>query len=253
MLTYPLNESQPMFLLTLVDRYGYPVTGVTTPTVKIVRLSGATPTVTALTEGVDFEWHELTDGSVFKGTYAVVLTTDPDPDPVDTVGIVRLCAYKTDFDTAYGQVTFRVVNESSLLDEVLPDGKPALGTVAEALKAARASVAGTREGRDGVERLHDTDRATVIFTRTANQRADNEPITKLTEAGDRLVRAGVGDIVIEGLPATNAIGVTATVGDIVIEGNTATAAIDDPITGSCTAPGDIEIEGNTASYNWSAP
>ena len=107
-MSYEANAANPVFLVQLLDADGYPVTGVTSPTVYLAKSQGADNTTVQWVATTDFTWHELTSGESFKGMYKLRQVTSPNIDAVDTKGHCALHIYKTDVLTASGIVRFRV-------------------------------------------------------------------------------------------------------------------------------------------------
>ncbi len=184
---YAKNTANPVFLVPLVDQYGNPVTGVTSPTVHLSTDQGANSTVVQWVENTDFTWHELTDGAKLKGWYKLRQVDNPNVSAVGVVGICVLSAYKTDHDTAAGSVAYQVENQSAsgplpeavadaVWDETIADHDSA-GTTGEDLHLAKAMLANKREHTiaTGVDVVKDNDGTTTLRTMTPS--SDGETIT----------------------------------------------------------------------------
>ncbi len=112
-MSYPKDQASPVFLVRLVDEYGDPVTGVTAPTVKLSKSQAADTTTVTWVETTDFTWHELTGGDSLKGWYKLRQVDSPNVDAVDTAGACALSVYKTDYDTAAGELVYQVEDQSA--------------------------------------------------------------------------------------------------------------------------------------------
>ncbi|MCK4659158.1 MAG: hypothetical protein KAV82_06510, partial [Phycisphaerae bacterium] len=110
---YAKNISNPVFLVPLVDQYGAPVTGVTSPTVYLSKDQGANATIVQWVETTDFTWHELTSNETCKGLYKLRQVDNPNVNAVSVEGACLLSVYKTDHDTAAGSVAYQVEDQSA--------------------------------------------------------------------------------------------------------------------------------------------
>jgi len=174
---YTKDQSNPVFLVALVDEYGAPVTGVTGPTVTLSKSQAANGTTVIWVETTDFTWHELTDGEKFKGVYKLRQADSPNVDAVDTEGKSALSVYKTDHDTAAGGLVYQVEDSSggssaaaiadAVWDEAIADHESA-GTYGEELHLAKAMLANKREHTvaTGVDVVKDNDGTTTLRTMT---------------------------------------------------------------------------------------
>lgn len=112
-MSYAKDQANAVFLVKLVDQYGDPVTGITAPTVKLSKSQGADTITITWVETTDFTWHELTSGDHCKGCYKLRQVDSPNVDAVDTAGACLLTVYKTDYDTAVGELAYRVEDRSA--------------------------------------------------------------------------------------------------------------------------------------------
>jgi hypothetical protein len=191
-MTYPKDQTNPVFILPLVDQYGNPVTGVTAPTVYLSRTQLANGALVPWVQGPDFTWHELTNGEAFKGVYKLRQTDSPTVSGVGVVGVCALSVYSTDHDTAAGLVVYQVgeppaagPSPAAVADAVWDEavaGHTAAGTYGEELHVAKAMLANRREHTvpTGVDVVKDNDGTTTLRTLTPRDGGDTiivEPTT----------------------------------------------------------------------------
>lgn len=186
---YTKNQSNPIFLVPLVDQYGNPVTGVTSPTVYVARDQGGNGTIVQWVENTDFTWHELTSGQKCKGWYKLRQVDNPNVDAVSVAGVCLLSVYKTDHDTAAGALVYQVEDRSAsgplpgaIADAVWDEGladHDATGTAGEELHVSKAMVGNKRTHTiaTGVDVIKDNDGTTTLRTMTPSDGGDSITVT----------------------------------------------------------------------------
>ena len=186
---YAKNQSNPVFLVPLVDQYGNPVTGVTSPTVYLSLSQGPDVTIQQWVKDTDFSWNELTSGDICKGWYKLRQLDNPSVSAVSAEGTCLLSVHETDHDTAAGSVIYQVEDRSAsgplpgavadaVWDESLADHDTA-GTAGEELHLAKAMAANKRIHTiaTGVDVIKDNDGTTTLRTMTPSDGGDTIIVT----------------------------------------------------------------------------
>lgn len=150
---YQKDSDNPVFYVRLVDQFGVPVAGVTSPTVTLSKSQAADGTTVTWVEDTDFTWHELTDNEKLKGVYKLRQKDSPNVSAVDTVGQCVLDVYKTDAATAHGVAAYQV---NTLLTDV---------------HLTRAALVNQRQHTidTGVDVIKDDDGTTTLVTLTPSE------------------------------------------------------------------------------------
>ncbi|MCP4590806.1 MAG: hypothetical protein GY842_08675 [bacterium] len=187
-MSYPMGQSNAVFLIPLVDEYGAPVVGVTSPAVRLSRAQLIVGTTLEMVEDVDYTWRELTNGEAFKGVYKLRQTDSPNVSAVDTEGTCAISVYQTDHDTAAGVVVYQVraavesVQPGEIADAVWDEavtGHGNAGTFGEEVHTSKAMLANQREHAiaTGVDVVKDNDGTTTLRTMTPVDGGDTIIVT----------------------------------------------------------------------------